>query len=376
MKVLDLDERGGGRGVRVRATEPELRSLVVDRVLPEWDEFVERSGGDIVQTTMWAQSKQSPGHRTILVEARHGGAIAAGALVVTRRIRGGLSLGYIARGPVVGAGDLALLDCVLTAAMDAARRERVFGLIVQPALAGHETMLQRRGFRAGAPSVAPDATVVIDLARTDEEIIAAMSGLRRSDMRKARKEPIEVVESDDLGLFHGLHAKSAARIGFEPLSLAYLEGQWRSLAPRGAVTILIALCEGRPAAAEWYTRFGKVMTTRLTGWDREASGKHHVNVALQWAGIQHARRLGATVYDFGGFDRETARLLLAGEPVPDEFKRTASFFKLEFGATARLLPQAQFIFLNRVANRLLGGVAANLLRSRLAARLAKRLRNV
>jgi hypothetical protein len=375
MKSLDFDERAGGHGIRVPGAEPELRSLVVDGVLPEWDEFVRRCDGDIVQTTMWALSKQSPDHLTLLVEARDRGMIVAGALVVTRRIRGRLRLGYIARGPVVSADGLPLLASVLNAAMSAARKRGVVALIVQAASAVHEPTLCRMGFLEGAPSVAPDATVVIDVTKPDDEVVAAMSGWRRKDLRKARKQPIEIAESDDLKLFHRLHAISAARSGFEPLSFSYLESQWRALAPCGAVTLLIARCGGRPAAGEWLTHFGKVMTTRMTGWDPEVSGKQHVNVALQWAAIQRARRLGATTYDFGGFDRRTAELLLGGESVPEEFRKTPNCFKLDFGASPVLHSRARFIILNRTANRLFGHIAASLLRRWPAARLARRFRN-
>jgi lipid II:glycine glycyltransferase (peptidoglycan interpeptide bridge formation enzyme) len=375
MQAVGFDERAGGDGLGASASKPRLRAVVVDAVLPEWDEFVKRSGGDIVQTTMWASSKSSAGHLTILVEARDRRDIVAGALLVTRRIGAGPRLGYIARGPVLGANGLPLLGLVVDTAMEAARAHGVVGLIVQPAMVGQEATLDSKGFREGAPPVAPDATVVIDVTKSDDEIIAAMSGWRRKDLRRARKEPIEIVESDDLRLFHKLHAQSAARGGYEPLSLDYLESQWRALAPSGAVTLLIAKCEGRPAAGEWLTNFGSVVTTRMTGWDRDASGKLHVNVALQWAAIQHARRIGASVYDFGGFDRETAELLLEGRTVPDAFKKTPNYFKLDFGAAPVLLSRCRFIILNQTANRLLGGIASSLLRSRPVERLAKRLRN-
>ena len=189
------------------------------------------------------------------------------------------------------------------------------------------------------------------------------------------KEPIEIVCSEDVKAFWRLHVKSAQRRGFTARSLDYLRAQWDALAPSGAVWILLAQHKGESVAAKWVTVFGGTATSRLDGWDADASGKLHVNVALHWAAIQRARDAGAKVYDFSGFDRAAAELILSGERFPDQFKRTPHFFKLEFGGDLVVMPRARFRLINGFANKMLRPIAPTILASPMVTRAAKRFRN-
>jgi lipid II:glycine glycyltransferase (peptidoglycan interpeptide bridge formation enzyme) len=354
----------------------EIRVNEVDSALSEWDTFVGDSGGDLVQTTMWGMSKRALGQDVVLVEARRRtGDLIGGALLIARRIGPGLRVGYVARGPVVAAGQGQITRIILEAVLSAARERRLAALIVQPETTDLEEEFRSRGFLPGAPTVAADASVRIDLTRSDESLLEAMSSSRRRDIRKSSREPIDIIESDDIEAFHTLHKRTADRRGFPPLSLAYLRAQWNALAASGAVRLMLAMHNGRPVAAKWLTRFGGVVTSRLAGWDAAASGKLHVNVALHWAAMQRARAAGATSYDFGGLERSLAEAVLAGATLPEDVHRTPQFFKLQFGAAPILHPQARFVILNPAVHFLFGRVVALLLRSRVAARAAKRFRN-
>ena len=354
----------------------ELHARHIDHSEPEWDRFVHSIGGDLVQTTAWAMTKDADRHDCILVEATAGGAIVGGAMLVIRRTVGRMRIGYVAKGPVIAGRNPELAAMIVEESLRCARRHRLVGLVVQVPRFEVEAALERRGFRKGAPSVAPDASIAIDVNQPDDTLISAMSGWRRKDLKKTKREPIEIVESDDYRLFHQLHLTSAARAGYAPMSLDYLRKQWTALRAVDAATILVAKCDGEPAAAEWLTHFGGVVTTRLTGWNPAASGKCHVNVALQWEAIQFARRVGARTYDLGGFNRDAAKLVLANEGLPDSFRQTADLFKLDFGGRPVLYPRAQFRLVNRAANALGGPAIGRILEGRFGATVARKMRNV
>lgn len=300
-------------------------------------------------------------------------------MLVVSPVAPGVRVGYVARGPVVdvSAEDAAAVFRALVAYMVRdARAQRCRLLVLQPPVdAPDHGCLDRLGFRVGAPQVSPDATIRLDLTKSDDALLAAMSPMRRRNVRKILRTPVVVAESEDVELFHRLHVVSAARQGFEPRSLEYLRSQWTLLRPAGIVSILAAFVEGLPVAALWITTFAGTATYRLPGWDSAAGGTANVNEALHWAVVQRSRAAGCRTYDLGGFDRPIAERILAGGDPGADFRRTAGFFKLGFDGTPVLLPQARWIVPNRALRPIAAPILARVFRSDRGRRLANRFRN-
>lgn len=343
----------------------------------EWDAFVARTpGGDLVQTTMWAATKQRLGLETDLVLVRNtAGSCVAGGLLVVKRLRAGISVAYVARGPVADRSSPWASTLAVSSIVDRARALGVSYLIVQPPEGGEQIdqALLRRGFQAGAPQVAPGATIRLDLTQSDEQLLLGMSEMRRRNIRRSGREDVDISISSDVELFHRLHTATAVRQGFQPLSLEYLGHQWTELAESGHLMILLARHKERPVAGLWLTSFNGIVTFRLAGWDASVPSPKHVNEALHWSAIQRARRAGARTYDLGGFDREIAERLQRVESLPDDFTRSHSFFKLGFGRPPITFPEPRSLIFNRLVR--LAVSKTGLLAGRRGLRLADRFRN-
>lgn len=335
-------------------------------------------GGTLVQTTAWAATKRALGQQTQLTVVRdEAGQLAGGALLVARRVAPGTSVGYIAGGPVVVGDDLGLLNLTLRAAVRHARRLGVCLLIVQlPEGSSHRLeTLATVGFAVGPLAVAPEATIRLDVSRRDEVLLGRMRKSLRRSLRRSWQEGLEVFESDDIEQFHRLHIAAAQRHGFTPRTLGYLQSQWEALRPRGYVAMLLGRHDGNVVAGLWLTRFGDTVTSRLHGWDATLPAPRHVNEALDWGAISWARATGATVYDLGGFDRDSAVRLCAGLPMDHAFAKSSNFFKLGYEAIPTLLPRAQFLVLNRVVRQAGRVLLPRLLSSGIASGMAATLRN-
>jgi lipid II:glycine glycyltransferase (peptidoglycan interpeptide bridge formation enzyme) len=346
---------------------------------PAWDARVEAApGGDLTQTTLWAASRQRLGFRAwriIVTDAD--GALAGLCMVYAKRIAPGLWAGSVPRGPLVFADRPAAAASVLSEVVSAVRRRAIRFLVIQPpegAKAVEDAMLAY-GFRPGVPSVAPEATIRLDLHRSDEDLLRAMTSNRRRDIRNALRANFEVREENDVAVFHRLHAATAKRQGFDAVTLENLEAQWESLAPDAKCAMFIARHGGLPVAGIWLTKFAGTVTFKLAGWDAAIVAPANANEALHWAAIGWARRQGAHTYDFGGFDRRNAERLVAGEPPDDNFSRSPSFFKQRFGGELILLPCARFAFTNPLANFVFGFAARRIVTSSRFRRLANQIRN-
>lgn len=353
------------------------RGDIVSGIDAEWEQFLVERGGDVVQTSMWGHSKTALGQDAVLVTKKAHGAIDAGALMVVRRIGPGIRVGYVARGPVVGAQTRFQRSDFLDTLLEHAKEHRCLGLVVQPPTQDDDlsAALASSGFLDSPISVAPDATIVLDIRRTDEELLASMSRMRRRNIRKALGQAVKIEPSSDIELFHRLHMATAARQQFAALTLGYFQAQWDALSPSDGVRMLVAISGRTPTAALWLSNFAGKITFRAAGWDPHAGASLNVNEALHWEAIQWARTQGAHTYDFGGFDRPAAEAIAAGRAMPDGFDKTHSHFKLGFGGTPILLPRPKLVPLSIAANRLSRAVLPRLLRSPVTRRAAQRLRS-
>jgi lipid II:glycine glycyltransferase (peptidoglycan interpeptide bridge formation enzyme) len=357
------------------AAEPALQMFEAE----QWDRFVSAiNGGDVVQTSCWAEAKRALGFETCHVISRERGEILGGALMVIKRFGPFGGVAYVARGPLVARARPEVSTGLLDDLEQAARARRVRHLILQPPL-GSDSMtaeLTARGYAADAPAVAPTATVRLDLTRDLEDILAGMSSARRRNVRRGEERGIRVrVGSEcDLDLFHALHQATARRQGFNALSKGYLRHHWGALARRAAVHLIFAYYDQRPLAGIWLTSFGDTMTYRLQGWAGEGS-ELYPNVACHWEAIRWAKAQGYRWYDLGGIERRCAELIAAGERLPEALLRSPATFKTQFGRELVLMPTARQFTFNPLARAAVNALYGRMARMRSFSRLMTRLRS-
>jgi hypothetical protein len=341
----------------------------------EWDEFLRRAaGGDLAQSSLWAEVKSRLGVGAHIVLLRRQGGIVAGGALLVRRIAPGLRVGYVARGPVVDPGHADLLPVVLDELLALARELGVRYLIVQPPEGGEwGASVLGRGFRAGGPAVAPEAIVRVDLDRDEEEILRGMRRSRRRGVVSAPGRGARLVEGtrEDVPGFWSLYAATAARQGFEPLPLRSLLVQWDVLADRGAVRLFQCAVEGEIVSGIWMTAFGDSVTTKLSGWTG-GGGHASPNDFLDWCTMRWAKGAGYRWYDLGGLQRSTAEAVVDGRPL-DQVAGSRCFYKLGFGGEVTLLPRAMHGFPPRVlrpVSPLLGLAGSRVQRAATAVRVS------
>ncbi|HQO66233.1 MAG TPA: peptidoglycan bridge formation glycyltransferase FemA/FemB family protein [Spirochaetales bacterium] len=157
-----------------------------------------------------------------------------------------------------------------------------------------------------ASDVQPPDSVVLDIARPDDDLLAGMKPKWRYNIRLAEKKGVTVASegAGSLGEFYALYEATAARdrIAIHPAS--YYERLFGlevagSAEPKPDIRLWMARHEGL-ALAGIVTVFYGDEATYLYG----ASGNEHRNLmpayALQWAAVKAARDAGCRSYDFYG----------------------------------------------------------------------------
>lgn len=314
-----------------------------------WDDFVERAdGGDHVQSSGWGRLKARQGWESFRVAVTRDGAISAGAQVLVKRrpVIGGI--GYVTRGPLVTGGGVDAVAVVIEELQRLASRLRIRHLIVQPART-HEWLAERLpswGFVPSSLSVAPTATVLVDLTVDVHELWRRLSKSTRRHVRKGEQGGIAIREggSDDLEVFHSLLQSTGERQGYTPHSLDYFEAMWREFHSRNHVRLFLAEYEEKAVSAHLVVPFGDLLLSKISAWSGDRSAPYP-NETLEWHMIRWAKQNGFRNYDFEGLDRTAAEAILEDSDRPP---RTADQFKLKFGGEVVLFPTAFDYFPSRV----------------------------
>lgn len=281
-----------------------------------WDALAQSlPGAHILQSWAWGEVKSRWGWRAERLSWAEG---RAAAQVLTRTAAGGLiRYLYIPRGPLLDWGDTALREEVLADLEALARRRGAIAVKIDPDVAlklgpfgaeadqasGRATLaaLTDRGWRLSPEQVQFRNTVLLDVGRDPEAVLADMKQKMRYNVRLAARKGVVVRVGGlaDLATLAALYAETAARDGFLIRPAAYYADVWRTLLAAGQAQPLIAEVEGEAVAAVVLFRYGPT-AWYFYGMSRAAHRDRMPNHLLQWEAIRWAHAQGLMTYDLWG----------------------------------------------------------------------------
>ena len=263
----------------------------------------------VLQTWEWGEFKSRYGWRPARYLWLEGEHPRAAASLLTRRLgRLPLAVAYVPKGPVLDYGDAALLDQVLSDLEHTARQARALFVKIDPDVRagtaagnGVVELLRRRGWRPSREQVQFRNTVLLDLTRSSDDMLAAMKQKWRYNVRLAARQGVtaRLGTPADLPLLYDLYAETAARDGFVIRPREYYRDAWGAFIEAGLAQPLIAEVAGeavamvivfRLAGRAWY----------MYGASRSAHRDKMPNHLLQWEAMRWAQERGCTVYDMWG----------------------------------------------------------------------------
>ncbi len=265
-----------------------------------WDELVVANpdGGHILQTRAWGEFKRAWGWRPTYWIARAGGKDVA-VLFLRRRVPGFGELWYAPKGPGV-ADEAALVEALAARSV----MNSAFLVKVEPELEEARTDLREwraAGLRKAASDVQMSrATIIVDLDRDDDALLASFKSKTRYNIRLAGRRGVEVtpVEMTDANIatMYSLMAATRERAGFFLRSEKYFRGYWELQAASGQAQLFFASWQGRVLAGVFATFLG------THGWYKDGgSTKEHSELMaphlLQWEVMRWLRERGVRTYD-------------------------------------------------------------------------------
>jgi peptidoglycan pentaglycine glycine transferase (the first glycine) len=276
----------------------------------EWDALVlGLPNAHLLQAWQWGEFKRRTGWVPDRLAFTRDGRTVAAAAVLARRA-GPFVVLYAPKGPVMDYADAALAGDVLAALESHARARRALFLKLDPdvpagAPGGFAAALAARpGWRPG-DDVQFRGTLLLDIARGEDDLLAALKPKTRYNIRLAARKGVSVRAgaAGDLPALYRMYAETSARDGFLIRPYDYYLDAWERFMAAGLAQPLIAQVEGEDVAAVFVYRFG-ARAYYLYGASRDRHRDKMPNYLLQWEAIRWAQAQGCTLYDFWGAPEE------------------------------------------------------------------------
>ena len=276
----------------------------------------------LLQSWEWGEFKSRyswTAHRWIWEYAEK--TVAAAQVLIRIERRAGLRAGimYVPRGPLLDWTDSALRLQVLSDLQDFARNAGVLLLKIDPEVplgygqpgtpvaadepAGKQLVseLASQGWRESAIQIQFRNTVLLDITRPEDDILASFKQKTRYNIRLAGRRGVAVRLGSvaDLPVLYRLYFNTSARDGFIIRDESYYLDLWQSFIQAGQAQALIAEVDGTVIAG-LLLFFHRERATYMHGMSDSTQREKMPNHLLQWEAMRLAKARGCSEYDFWG----------------------------------------------------------------------------
>ncbi|GAA1762442.1 peptidoglycan bridge formation glycyltransferase FemA/FemB family protein [Pseudarthrobacter sulfonivorans] len=267
-----------------------------------WDGYVERFRGHPQQLWGWGETKAMHGWSVDRVVVTDDENILGCAQLLIRKLPLPFrALVYVPRGPMCSAENATAVLGQL--AKHASSRHRGVALSIEPdwdAESPYEGAVAAAGFKPSGNTVLIPRTLILDLAKTDDELMADMSKSTRANIRKAMRSDVDfrkVQTAAELERVLGIYHETASRAGFGIHEDQYYRDIFANL---GEGSPIIGAFDGDQLLAfVWLSRSGATAFELYGGVSAEGQ-KQRVNYGVKWAALRAMREDGCGRYDFNG----------------------------------------------------------------------------
>lgn len=262
----------------------------------DWDEEILSRGGHPLQLWGWGEVKAAHKWKVTRLIVREGDVIIGMAQVLVKSLPLPFrALAYIPRGPVA---ELERREVTLNALADHVKS--VYGAVVVTVEPDWQEMPEYTSWRKSSNTILIPRTLILDLAKTEEELLADMTKKTRQYIRKSGSELLvvrQVKGREELAACLVIYRQTAVRAGFALHDDQYYYDVFDMLGEHSPV--FAAFQGGQPRAFLWLAISRETAFELYGGMDEEGQ-RLRANYALKWHAIQTMRKWGIERYDFNG----------------------------------------------------------------------------
>lgn len=322
----------------------------------EWNNFVVAHGGSFLQSYEWGEFQKKFGNGVTRAAVKEDGKLVLCAQIIHYILPFGKWYWYIPYGPVVGVSGAPCEEAVdfFVKHLKRAIPDHVIFIKMEPDAGFAVSGLVALGLVKSSKSIQTTETMIMDLSRSEEELLAKMKQKTRYNIKVAARHEVKIISPDaqeaiDPQVFLALLFETADRNRFR-------------LHPEKYYTDMMGMFLGASASAPalrygqrlfFAQKSGKIIAAALVGffgnratYVHGASSDTHRNIMapylLHWEIMRYAKARGFLEYDFWGI--ATQKTHKANREKWDGFSR----FKAGFAGAVAEYPGAHDLPLNRL----------------------------
>jgi peptidoglycan pentaglycine glycine transferase (the first glycine) len=261
----------------------------------EWDEEVMTLGGHPLQLWGWGETKAAHNWQVQRVFILNDEVIGVAQLLIRQLPAPFKAIVYVPRGPVCTESER---ERVLNALAEYAKK--TYGAVAITVEPDWEGELQLKGWSRSRNTILIPRTLILDLSKTEDELLADMTKKTRQYVRKSGNEAVDIrqVKSrEELLACLDVYRETAARAHFGIHDDAYYLDVFDNLGDHSPVFAVFS--QGQPIAFLWLA-ISETTAFELYGGMNNDGQQLRVNYALKWYAIQMMKKWGIERYDFNG----------------------------------------------------------------------------
>jgi len=262
-----------------------------------WDEYVLENGGHPLQLWGWGDVKSVHGWQAqrMFMYGDNDKVVGAAQVLIRRLPWPMRSLAYVPRGPVVDEGNReALLEYLVEYV------KRVYhsvALTIEPDSTEYSAP---KGWIKPKNRILPAQTIILDLHKTDAELLNDMAKKTRQYIRKSAGEAVKIEKvhtKEDLDKCLAIYKTTAQRAKFNIHDNQYYYDVFSKLASHSL--LFASYLDGQPISFLWLA-ISADTAFELYGGMNDQGQELRTNYALKWHAIRKCKEWGLSRYDFGG----------------------------------------------------------------------------
>ncbi len=271
----------------------------------EWDGFVaKREEANFLQSWDFYEFHTARGKKVVRRIVRDGDTIVGAYAGVVETAKRGTYMA-IAGGPLLDWSKKALVKAVFDDIHEQGKALKCDFVRVRPQLELSDdslALMKEMGLKKAPMFLSVEYAGILDLRKSEEEIVAGASQGFRRKMRKAEKAGITIETSTDpeiVKTFYALEVKHAKRQGFVAFSESFLEKQFEAFSKNGEVIMYTAKLNGEILAQNFMIFYGPEASYHY-GVSSDLGTKYSAAPLLHLAAMEEARKRGCVRYNLWG----------------------------------------------------------------------------
>lgn len=277
-------------------------SVVPCPVRDEWDSAVNSLQGHPMQLWGWGETKAAHNWSVdrVLVHDSAGELMGCAQILLRKLPAPFRSLAYLARGPQSVPGhEVQVLDAV---AHHVKASHKSVALSIEPdwdAESVATASLPAAGWQRSSTTILIPRTLILELTRSEDELLGAMAKKTRQYIRKSSREALvyREITAEELPKCLAVYKETAKRADFGIHSDGYYKDIYKNL---GTASPIYAAFDGEDVVAFLWLAASDATAFELYGGMTDAGSNLRANFSLKWFAIQEMKARGITRYDFNG----------------------------------------------------------------------------